>query len=72
MLTDVEETYILHHFRIKIYITSLVLVHFSLSRRFLSDFSRKNAIYVELNVSRLDEVVPRQTEFKGEGFKISI
>jgi hypothetical protein len=45
--------------------TSLLLVYFSLSERFLTGLSRKNAMYDELNVSCVDEVVPRQKEFKG-------
>jgi hypothetical protein len=50
--------------------TSPVLVYFSLSERFLTGLSPKNAIYDELNVSCLDEVVPSQKEFKSGEDKI--
>jgi len=47
--------------------TSPVLVYFSLSERFMTGLSQKNAMYDELNVSCLDEAVPRQKEFKDGG-----
>ena len=49
--------------------TSPVLVYFSLSERFMTGLSQKNAMYDELNVSCLDEAVPRQKEFKDGGDK---
>jgi hypothetical protein len=53
--------------------TSPVLVYFSHSERFLTGLSqKKNAMCDELNVSCLDEVLPRQNEFKGGGINISI
>jgi hypothetical protein len=63
----------MHFLFLKSYLTSPVLVYFSLSERFFIWPFPKNAMYDEFNASCLDEVVPRQIEFKWGGeIKLSL